>query len=155
MNEASPEVTSGALDIQGVLNIAPHRYPFLMVDRVLERTDNKAVGIKNVTYNEPCFTGHFPERPIFPGVLMLEALAQMGGLLVLGREENMGKLALFTGADEVKWRRTVVPGDQIRIEVELLKEKRGLCVVSGTASVDGELACAATVKFMVTEERTK
>ncbi|MCA8945621.1 MAG: 3-hydroxyacyl-[acyl-carrier-protein] dehydratase FabZ, partial [Planctomycetes bacterium] len=85
MNEASPEVTSGALDIQGVLNIAPHRYPFLMVDRVLERTDNKAVGIKNVTYNEPCFTGHFPERPIFPGVLMLEALAQMGGLLVLGR----------------------------------------------------------------------
>ena len=155
MNEAAPEVTSGALDIQGVLNIAPHRYPFLMVDRVLERTDNKAVGIKNVTYNEPCFTGHFPERPIFPGVLMLEALAQMGGLLVLGREENMGKLALFTGADEVKWRRTVVPGDQIRIEVELLKEKRGLCVVSGTASVDGELACAATVKFMVTEERTK
>lgn len=155
MNDATPEANSGALDIQGVLRIAPHRYPFLMVDRVLERSENKAVGIKNVTYNEPCFTGHFPERPIFPGVLMLEALAQMGGLLVLGREENIGKLALFTGADEVKWRRTVVPGDQVRLEVELLKEKRGLCIVKGEASVDGELACSATVKFMVTQERSK
>lgn len=155
MNEAAAGTESGALDIQGVLNIAPHRYPFLMVDRVLERSGNKAIGIKNVTYNEPCFTGHFPDRPIFPGVLMLEALAQMGGLLVLGRDENMGKLALFTGADEVKWRRTVVPGDQVRLSVELLKEKRGLCVVKGEATVDGELACAATVKFMVTEERMK
>ncbi|MCA8912092.1 MAG: 3-hydroxyacyl-ACP dehydratase FabZ [Planctomycetes bacterium] len=154
MNEG-PVSDSGSLDIQGVLKIAPHRYPFLMVDRVLERSDTKAVGIKNVTYNEPCFTGHFPERPIFPGVLMLEALAQMGGLLVLGRDENMGKLALFTGADEVKWRRTVVPGDQVKLSVELLKEKRGLCVVKGEASVDGDLACAATVKFMVTDERAK
>jgi 3-hydroxyacyl-[acyl-carrier-protein] dehydratase len=150
MNDNPPQL--GALDIQGVLKIAPHRYPFLMVDRVLERSDNKAVGIKNVTYNEPCFMGHFPGRPIFPGVLMLEALAQMGGLLVLGRSENMGKLALFTGADEVKWRRTVVPGDTVRLEVELLKEKRGLCIVQGKATVDGELACEATVKFMVTSE---
>jgi 3-hydroxyacyl-[acyl-carrier-protein] dehydratase len=143
---------TGALDIQGVLKIAPHRYPFLMVDRVLERSATKAVGIKNVTYNEPCFTGHFPGRPIFPGVLMLEALAQMGGLLVLGRPENMGKLALFTGADEVKWRRTVVPGDTVRLEVELLKERQGLCIVKGQATVEGAVACEATVKFMVTAE---
>ncbi|MCB9933182.1 MAG: 3-hydroxyacyl-ACP dehydratase FabZ [Planctomycetes bacterium] len=154
MND-SPAENLGPLDIQGVLNIAPHRYPFLMVDRVIERTANKAVGIKNVTFNEPCFMGHFPGRPVFPGVLMLEAIAQVGGLLVLGRAENMGKLAFFTGADEVSWRRMVVPGDQIRIEAELLKERRGLCVVKGVATVEGELACEATVKFMVTEERAK
>lgn len=154
MND-SPAENLGPLDIQGVLNIAPHRYPFLMVDRVLERTASKAVGIKNVTFNEPCFMGHFPGRPVFPGVLMLEAIAQVGGLLVLGRAENMGKLAFFTGADEVSWRRMVVPGDQIRIEAELLKERRGLCVVKGMATVEGELACEATVKFMVTEERAK
>lgn len=154
MND-SPAENLGPLDIQGVLNIAPHRYPFLMVDRVIERTANKAVGIKNVTFNEPCFMGHFPGRPVFPGVLMLEAIAQVGGLLVLGRAENMGKLAFFTGADEVSWRRMVVPGDQIRIEADLLKERRGLCVVKGVATVEGELACEATVKFMVTEERAK
>jgi 3-hydroxyacyl-[acyl-carrier-protein] dehydratase len=152
MNEPVPQ-NLGPLDIQGVLNIAPHRYPFLMVDRVLERSGNKAVGIKNVTYNEPCFTGHFPGRPIFPGVLMLEALAQIGGLLVLGRPENKGKLAFFTGADEVSWRRLVIPGDTIRLEAELLKERRGLCIVKGMATVEGELACEATVKFMVTDEK--
>ena len=152
MSEA-PASDTGALDIQGVLKIAPHRYPFLMVDRVRERTATTAIGIKNVTCNEPCFTGHFPGRPVFPGVLMLEALAQIGGLLVLGREENMGKLAFFTGADEVSWRRLVVPGDQVRLEAELLKERRGLCIVKGRATVEGELACAATVKFMVTDQQ--
>lgn len=142
-----------AVDIRGILKVAPHRYPFLMVDKVLELNDTSAVGIKNVTYNEPCFTGHFPGRPIFPGVLMLEAIAQLGGYLVLSRKENLGKLALFTAADDVKWRRTVVPGDQVRLQVELLKEKRGLCVVNGEASVDGERACSATVKFLVTDEK--
>jgi 3-hydroxyacyl-[acyl-carrier-protein] dehydratase len=152
MNEAA-KGEPGAMDIQGVLNVAPHRYPFLMIDRVLSQEGNKAIGIKNVTYNEPCFMGHFPGKPVFPGVLMLEALAQLGGLLVLGRPENMGKLAFFTGADEVSWRRMVVPGDQIRIEVELLKERRGLCIVKGVATVEGDLACEATVKFMVTDQR--
>jgi 3-hydroxyacyl-[acyl-carrier-protein] dehydratase len=154
MNESMPP-EPGALDIQDVLRIAPHRYPFLMIDRVLSQSPGKAVGIKNITYNEPCFTGHFPQRPIFPGVLILEALAQLGGLLVLGRAENMGKLALFTAADEVKFRRQVVPGDQLRLEAELLKEKRGLCIVKGVATVDGELAGEAIVKFMVTQERHK
>lgn len=153
MNEPSTE-TEPTVDIQGILDVAPHRYPFLMVDRIIELTDTTAVGIKNVTYNEPCFTGHFPGRPIFPGVLMLEALAQLGGFLVLSRDENKGKLALFTAADDVKWRRTVVPGDQVRIRVELVKEKRGLCVAKGEATVDGKLACSATVKFMVTNEQS-
>ena len=153
MTEAS--TNEGAMDIQELLRIAPHRYPFLMVDKVLHRDATRAVGIKNVTYNEPCFTGHFPGRPVFPGVLMLEALAQIGGMLVLSRPENLGTLAFFTSADEVKWRRQVVPGDQLRLEVELQKEKRGLCVVQGRATVDGELACEAIVKFMLTGERLK
>lgn len=150
MTEASSQ--PGALDIRGILNVAPHRYPFLMIDRVLMQDGTRAVGIKNVTYNEPCFTGHFPEKPIFPGVLMLEAIAQLGGLAILSRPENKGKLAYFTGADEVSWRRLVVPGDQIRIETELLKERRGLCIVKGVATVEGELCCEATVKFMIAGE---
>lgn len=150
MNEASAQ--PGALDIRGILNVAPHRYPFLMVDRVLMQDATRAIGIKNVTYNEPCFTGHFPEKPIFPGVLMLEAIAQLGGLGILSRPENKGKLAYFTGADEVSWRRLVVPGDQIRIETELVKERRGLCIVKGVATVEGELCCEATVKFMIASE---
>lgn len=151
MNEPMPD--NGALDIQGILGIAPHRYPFLMVDRLLECSQTKAVAIKNVTVNEPCFMGHFPGRPIFPGVLMLEAIAQVGGVIVLRRPENNGNLAYFTGADEVKWRRSVIPGDQLRFEVQLLKEKRGLCVVKGEATVNDELACSATVKFMVTQDK--
>lgn len=142
-----------AVDIQGILKVAPHRYPFLLVDKVLEMSDTAAIGIKNVTYNEPCFMGHFPERPIFPGVLMLEAIAQLGGYLVLSRDENRGKLAFFTAADEVKWRRTVVPGDQVRLQVELLKERRGLCVAKGEATVNGQVACTAMVKFMVTDDK--
>lgn len=145
-------MTEPALDIQGILELAPHRYPFLMVDRILEHTENRAVGIKNVTYNEPCFTGHFPGRPLFPGVLMIEALGQLGGLMVLSQDRFKGKLAFFTAADNVKWRRQVTPGDQMVMEAELLKEKRGLCVVQGKAEVNGELACEATLKFMVVDE---
>ncbi len=151
MNEASNSLP-GAQNIQGILSVAPHRYPFLMIDRVISQEGSRAVGVKNVTYNEPCFTGHFPGKPIFPGVLMLEAIAQLGGFSILSRPENKGKLAYFTGADEVRWRRLVVPGDQIRIETELLKEKRGLCIVKGLATVEGDLCCEATVKFMVTGE---
>jgi beta-hydroxyacyl-ACP dehydratase FabZ len=154
MNETSLP-NDGAVDIQGILDVAPHRYPFLMIDRVLSCTATTAVGIKNVTYNEPCFMGHFPGRPIFPGVLILEGMAQLAGYLVLSRPDNKGKLAFFTAADEVKWRRTVVPGDQMRFEVELMKEKRGLCIAQGKVTVEGELACEAIVKFMVMEERRK
>jgi 3-hydroxyacyl-[acyl-carrier-protein] dehydratase len=149
------ENPSGAVDIQGILKVAPHRYPFLMVDRVIETDGNRSVGIKNVTYNEPCFMGHFPGRPVFPGVLMLEAIAQLGGFMVLSRPENKGKLAFFAAADSIKWRRQVVPGDQMRVEVELLKEKRGICVVQGKITVGNELACEAEVKFMVMDEQSQ
>lgn len=151
---AAPAATGG-LDILGILKVAPHRYPFLMVDRVLSSDTVRTVAIKNISYNEPCFTGHFPERPIFPGVLMLEAIAQVGGLSILSRPENAGKLAFFTGADEVKWRRQVVPGDQMRIETEVIKERRGLVEVKGRVTVDGEMACEAMVRFMVMDEKRR
>jgi beta-hydroxyacyl-ACP dehydratase FabZ len=154
MNDVAPGTGhQGKLDIQGILKVAPHRYPFLMIDRILGAEGNKITGIKNVTYNEPCFTGHFPEKPVFPGVLMLEAIAQLGGFLILSRPENTGKLAYFTGAEEVKWRRLVVPGDQLRIDAEVLKERRGLVEVKGVATVEGELACEATVRFMIVNEQ--
>lgn len=150
-----PEIpgNKGPLDIQGILKIAPHRYPFLMVDRVLWHTETKAEGYKNITFNEPCFMGHFPERPLFPGVLQIEALAQLGGLLVLSRAENIGKLAFFTAVDEFKFRRQVVPGDKLKLEAELLREKRNLCVVKARASVEGQMTCEGLVSFMVMEER--
>ncbi len=147
------EGNRGALDILGILKIAPHRYPFLMVDRVLWHTETRAEGYKNITFNEPCFMGHFPGRPVFPGVLQIEALAQIGGLLILSRPENMGKLAFFTSVDEVKFRRQVVPGDKLTLEAELVREKRGLCVVKAKASVDGQMSCEGTVSFMVVEEK--
>lgn len=155
MNDAAQPTNNlpTSVDIQGILKVAPHRYPFLMIDRILEASELRIVGIKNVTYNEPCFTGHFPDKPVFPGVLMLEAIAQLGGFLVLRRPENVGKLAYFTGAEEVKWRRMVVPGDQIRIEAEVLKERRGLVEVKGVATVEGQLACEATVRFMLGAEQ--
>lgn len=149
------EGNKGGLDILGILKIAPHRYPFLMVDRVLWHTETKAEGYKNITFNEPCFMGHFPGRPVFPGVLQIEALAQIGGLLILSRPENLGKLAFFTSVDEVKFRRQVVPGDQLKLEAELVREKRGLCVVKAKASVDGQMSCEGTVSFMVVDEKRK
>lgn len=145
----------GAMDIQGVLRVAPHRYPFLMVDKVLEAEGSRAVGVKNVTFNEPCFMGHFPGRPVFPGVLQIEALAQIGGLLVLQKPEHAGKLAFFTSVENVKFRRVVVPGDQILLEAEVLRERRGLAEVFARATVDGELCCEGTLKFMVVDEKAQ
>lgn len=145
----------GALDIQGILRVAPHRYPFLMVDRVLEAQGSRAVGIKNVTFNEPCFMGHFPGRPVFPGVLQIEALAQIGGLLVLQKPEHKGKLAFFTSVENVKFRRVVVPGDQILLEANVLRERRGLAEVEARASVNGEMCCEGTLKFMVVDEKAQ
>ena len=149
------EEAEGALDILGVLRIAPHRYPFLMVDRVLFADDTKARGLKNVTYNEPFFVGHFPERPVFPGVLMIEAIAQLGGMLVLKRPENLGKLAFFVAADNIKFRRQVTPGDQMMIEAELVREKKGVCVVEGKVTVEDELCCSGTVRFAVVDEKSR
>ncbi len=142
--------THSALDMQEILNVLPHRYPFLLIDRVekLEGYD-RAVGLKNVTYNEPFFQGHFPEKPIMPGVLQIEAMAQLSGALLLRKAENVDKLAFLMSLDDVKLRKTVVPGDQLRIEAEAIKVKSRTGLIEARATVNDRLAAEAKMKFML------
>jgi beta-hydroxyacyl-ACP dehydratase FabZ len=141
------------LNVQQILKILPHRYPFLLVDRILEiEPQKRIVGIKNVTFNEPFFQGHFPGQPVMPGVLILEAMAQTGGLLLFDMtEEPENKLVYFTGIDKVKFRKPVIPGDQLRFEMELLKIKRNICRMQGQALVDNNLVCQAELSAAVVE----
>lgn len=132
-------------DIQ---NIIPHRYPFLLVDKIIEmEPGKKAVGIKNVSANEPFFQGHFPGNPIMPGVLIVEALAQVGAAALLSMEENQGKLGVFTGIDKLRFRRQVVPGDQLRLEIEVLKVKGPMGKARAKAAVDQETAVEGELMF--------
>lgn len=130
----------------------PHRYPMLMVDRILElEKGRRAVGLKNVTVNEPVFTGHYPGRPIFPGVLIVEAMAQVGGIALMPEDVQPGdeeRVPLLTGVDKGRFRRPVVPGDAMRIEVEVLRARRGLGKVAAVASVDGETVAEAELMFV-------
>ncbi|NLY51595.1 MAG: 3-hydroxyacyl-ACP dehydratase FabZ [Firmicutes bacterium] len=139
------------LDILAIQNRLPHRYPFLMVDRVVELVPGKrAVAIKNVTVNEPHFTGHYPGRPIMPGVLILEALAQVGGLVVMEPEDGTTKkVPLLAGVDKARFRRPVVPGDQLRLEVEMLQLRRSTGKCHGVAYVGDEKAAEAEFIFMI------
>lgn len=138
------------LDINEIKKIIPHRYPFLLVDCIEEMEPGvKAVGYKNVTVNEPYFQGHFPEKPVMPGVLIVEALAQVGAVAVLSLEENKGKLAFFGGIDKAKFRRQVVPGDRLKLETEIIKCKGPMGVGRAIATVDGKTACEAEIKFMI------
>lgn len=138
------------LESQEIQKIIPHRYPFLLVDRILELEDGKrGVGLKNVSGNEPFFQGHFPGYPVMPGVLIMEALAQVGAVILLRMPEYAGHIALFAGLEDVRFRRQVIPGDQLRLEVELLKLKRGLGVAQGKAYVGENLAAEGTLKFAV------
>jgi 3-hydroxyacyl-[acyl-carrier-protein] dehydratase len=140
-----------SLDAREIVQVLPHRYPFLLVDRILEIEPGKrVVGIKNVTFNEPQFTGHFPDRPIMPGVLIVEALAQVGAVLMLQMPENKGKLGILAGIDGCRFRRMVVPGDQLLMEIELLKLKGAFSKVKATATVEGQLAAEAELMFTVT-----
>ena len=140
------------LDIRRIQKILPHRYPFLLVDRVLELEEEKrAVGIKNVTINEEFFQGHFPGHPIMPGVLQIEAMAQLAGVLLLRRLEQSGKLAYLLSLDGVKLRRAVVPGDQLRLEVHAVKIKNRTAHISARALVDGLVAAEAQIKFMLVD----
>jgi len=143
-----------SVDIQ---NIIPHRYPFLLVDRILEVEPGKrAVGIKNVSSNEPFFQGHFPGNPIMPGVLIIEALAQTACVAGLLLEENKGKLGMFTGFEDIKFRRPVVPGDVLRLEVEYVVLKMGMGKAKVMATVDGDVAAEGIIKFaMVSPEKLK
>jgi 3-hydroxyacyl-[acyl-carrier-protein] dehydratase len=138
-----------------IMRILPHRYPFLLVDRVVELEPGKrVVAIKNVTANEPQFTGHFPDRPIMPGVLMVEALAQAGAVAVLSLPEYHGKLALFAGIDDCRFRRTVLPGDTLRMEVTLEKLRGMFGRARAVASVDGEPAVEATISFIIPRDQS-
>jgi UDP-3-O-[3-hydroxymyristoyl] N-acetylglucosamine deacetylase/3-hydroxyacyl-[acyl-carrier-protein] dehydratase len=138
------------LGIEEIMKVLPHRYPFLLVDRVLEMDEKRIVGVKNVTINEPFFQGHFPGHPIMPGVLIIEAMAQVGGMLLMGSvPEPDTKVVYFTSLNNVKWRRPVKPGDQIRFELELQQVRGTMCKMSGVARVDGEVVAEAEMGAMV------
>jgi len=132
------------IDIQGIMKIIPHRYPFLLVDRVLEMDHDRILALKNVTFNEPFFPGHFPGVPVMPGVLIVEALAQAGGIMVLHDDPDREKrLIYFTGIDKCRFRRPVVPGDQLLLEVTMLRRRARFGVLKGIARVGDEVAAEA------------
>lgn len=143
---------SGALDSIQVMQILPHRFPFLMVDRVTRIDGNKIFALKCVTINEPYFQGHFPGHPIMPGVLQLEAIAQTAGILMMKQAENAGQLAYFMSAEDVKWRKPVVPGDTLEIEVELTKSRGKIGKAKGVCKVRGEIVSEAEVTFILRAE---
>jgi 3-hydroxyacyl-[acyl-carrier-protein] dehydratase len=149
--EQPQQSTNQTMDIVEIMAILPHRYPFLLIDRVVEMERKKrVVALKNVTANEPHFNGHFPGYPIMPGVLMVEAIAQAGGALLLTEiPDRENKLMVFTGIDSAKFRKPVVPGDQLRIEVTVINWRSMAVKMLGVATVDGKVACEATVTCML------
>lgn len=147
-----PVRADGTIDIHGILDILPHRYPMLLLDRVLElEAGRRVVGVKNVTFNEPFFQGHWPGRPIMPGVLIIEAMAQAAGVLIASSVSRTGKAAVIASIDDVKLRRPVVPGDQLRIEVDALKIKPASASVAAVARVDDALAAQARIRFVLVD----
>lgn len=141
------KTSSETLDIYEILEHLPHRYPFLLIDRVTEcRVGERLVGYKNVTYNEPYFQGHFPNKEVMPGVLIIEALAQATGILAFrtnGQVPDENSLYYLVGVDGVRFKQPVIPGDQLKLEVDLIKTKRGVWKFNGVASVDGKVVCTA------------
>ena len=158
MNEADmPQTETGYpdLDIEGVKRLIPHRYPFLLVDKVVDiKPDVSCVGIKNVTINEPFFQGHFPKRPVFPGVLIIESLAQTAGCLVVATlgAASEGKLVYFMTVDDARFRKPVVPGDQMHVHVTKVRSRGPVWKFTGEAKVDGKLVAQATYSAMILDE---
>lgn len=150
---SEPSETVPNWDIEWIQSVLPHRYPILLVDRVLEMEPRKRiVAIKNVTINEPVFTGHFPGRPIFPGVLLIEGMAQAGGLLLLQEiPDREGKLLYFASIESARFRRPVVPGDQVRYEIEVIKLRKTYCKLTAKALVDGEVAAEAVLSSVMVD----
>jgi len=139
-------------NIQDILEVMPHRYPFLLIDRVLEMSEKTIRATKNVTFNEPHFKGHFPGHPVMPGVLLVEAMAQAGGFLLLSQiEDRENKLIYFTGIDKCRFRRPVVPGDQVVFDIEVISIKRTFAKIHGRATVDGQVACEADMMSALME----
>lgn len=138
-------------DMAQLLKLLPHRYPFLMVDRITHLEETRVVGLKNVTINEPYFQGHYPGRPIMPGVLQLECIAQVAGILMLTQPDNVGKPAYFMSAESVKWRKPVRPGDALVVEVEMTRKRGKICKAKGICRVDGEVVSEAEVTFIIVE----
>jgi len=144
------------LDSVAIRKIIPHRYPFLLVDRIIELTPGeRAVGIKNVSANEPFFQGHFPEYPVMPGVLIVEAIAQVGAVAMLSLPELAGQIALFAGIEKVRFKRQVKPGDTVRLEVEMGKIRRSIGTGTGIATVDGEIACKGEFMFALVPDQSR
>ncbi|SFE10368.1 3-hydroxyacyl-[acyl-carrier-protein] dehydratase [Lentibacillus persicus] len=138
------------MDIEQIKETIPHRYPFLLVDKVLEMEEGKrVVALKNVSANEPFFQGHFPDHPVMPGVLIIEALAQTGAMGVLGIEENKGKIGFLAGVDKFRFKRQVKPGDQLWLEVEITRVKGPVGKGKGVATIDGEVVCEGEITFAV------
>lgn len=139
-------------DINDIKSMLPYRYPFLLIDRVLEIVPKqRIVALKNVTANESYFNGHFPAKPVMPGVLIIESMAQAAGLVMLSMEEHKGKVPYFTGIDNARFRRTVVPGDQLIVEIEVLRLKGNVGRVKGWAKVDNQVVAEAEMMFILGE----
>jgi 3-hydroxyacyl-[acyl-carrier-protein] dehydratase len=150
----STTVSTRALDIDAIREILPHRYPFLLVDRIEELETERVVGIKNVTVNEPFFAGHFPDYPVMPGVLIIEAMAQVAGVLVLsGIPDRKNKLVLLAGVDGAKFRKPVRPGDQLRMEMKVLRSRATMAKVSGIATVDGVVVAEAEILCVLADRQ--
>lgn len=140
------------MNIKEIMQIIPHRYPFLLIDKVIDiEIGKRAVGIKSVTINEPFFQGHFPMMPVMPGVLIVEALAQLGAVVLLSSDEFKGKIAVFAGIDGFRFKKQVVPGDQLRLEAQLLKMRSSIGKTSVKATVDGELAAEGEIMFALVD----
>lgn len=139
------------MNAEAIKKILPHRYPFLLVDRILEMHETKAVGLKNVTANEPFFQGHFPEKAVMPGVLLIEVLAQLGACLVLSKPANKGKMVYLIAVNDFRFRKIVVPGDQLRIEMEGTRMKSKVGVMRGKITVEGQEVCGGEIMYSLVD----